>query len=417
MTAALPSLLISIPPGVIDLGWGHPSPRLHPAGELAEAARHALRRQSPVPLQYGATQGYGQLLESLAAYLSGQDAYGPGAVRPESLFLTAGASQGIDLAATILARAGDTVFVEEPTYYLIGQIFLDHGLQICGVPTDAHGLDTGALAAMLAGGNIPRLLYTIPAYQNPGGSVLPLERRRHLIDLARRYGFTILADEVYQLLHYGPPPPPPLAMLDAATADNDTDASAKADASADAKAGAPAAGRAISLGSFSKILAPGLRLGWLHAAPGVIRQFADSGLAASGGGLNHFAATLAHSMLELDLLPANIARLRQIYGERHDAVAELLQGELAGAFDFAPPGGGYFFWLTCRHDAGDAAPAVDTAALLPAAQAAGVSYRPGPAFSAAGGFRNALRIAISLYETGDLIKALRRLTAVIRAGA
>jgi len=406
MTAALPSLLISIPPGVIDLGWGHPSLRLHPAGELAEAARHALRRQSPVPLQYGATQGYGPLLESLAAYLSGQDAYGPGAVRPETLFLTAGASQGIDLAATILARAGDTVFVEEPTYYLIGQIFLDHGLQICGVPTDAHGLDTGALAAMLAGGNIPRLLYTIPAYQNPAGSVLPLERRRHLIDLARRYGFTILADEVYQLLHYGPPPPPPLAMLDAATADTD--------ASANAKAGAPAAGRAISLGSFSKILAPGLRLGWLHAAPGVIRQFADSGLAASGGGLNHFAATLAHSMLELDLLPANIVRLRQIYGERHDAVAELLQGELAGAFDFSPPGGGYFFWLTCRH-AADAAPAVDTAALLPAAQAAGVSYRPGPAFSAAGGFRNALRIAISLYETGDLIEALRRLTAVIRA--
>ena len=167
MTAALPSLLISIPPGVIDLGWGHPSPRLHPAGELAEAARHALRRQPPVPLQYGATQGYGPLLESLAAYLSGQDAYGPGVVRPESLFLTAGASQGIDLAATILARAGDTVFVEEPTYYLIGQIFLDHGLKICGVPTDAQGLDTGALAAMLAGGNIPRLLYTIPGLPEP----------------------------------------------------------------------------------------------------------------------------------------------------------------------------------------------------------------------------------------------------------
>ena len=96
-------------------------------------------------------------------------------------------------------------------------------------------------------------------------------------------------------------------------------------------------------------------------------------------------------------------------------MAELLQGELAGAFDFAPPGGGYFFWLTCRH--ADAAPVVDTAALLPAAQAAGVSYRPGPAFSAAGGFRNALRIAISLYETDELIKGLRRLTAVIRAGA
>ena len=115
MTAPLPSLLISISDGVIDLGWGHPSPRLHPTDSLAAAAQSVLGTQSAVPLQYGAVQGFGPLLESLAAYLSTQESYG-GPVAPDSLFLTAGASAAIDLAATLYATAGDTVIVEEPTY-------------------------------------------------------------------------------------------------------------------------------------------------------------------------------------------------------------------------------------------------------------------------------------------------------------
>ena len=385
MPTTLPSLLISIPDGVIDLGWGHPSPRLHPAVAMATAAEYALRQQGAVPLQYGAVQGYGPLLESLAGYLSTQDAYGGRRVDPTSLFLTAGASQAIDLAATIFARAGDTVLVEEPTYYLIGQIFVDHGLRVLGVPADGDGLDTDALAAMLAEGIRPRLLYVIPAYQNPNGSVLAPPRRRQLVALAQQYGFTILADEVYQLLHYGPPPPPPLAMLD------------------DSPDGCVA-----SLGSFSKILAPGLRAGWIQGAPGIIRRFTGAGLPASGGGLSHFAATLAHAMLELGLLPANIANLRQVYGERRDATAELLRSEMPDWATFNAPGGGYFFWLTLPEG-------IDAGTLLPAAQTAGVSYRPGTAFSAAGGFRNALRIAISLYETDELAEGLRRLAGVIRA--
>ncbi|MXZ90751.1 MAG: PLP-dependent aminotransferase family protein [Chloroflexi bacterium] len=384
MTSPLPSLLISIPHGVIDLGWGHPSPRLHPAEILATATQSALAQQSVVPLQYGAVQGFGPLLESLAAYLSGQEAYA-GQVSPASLFLTAGASQAIDLATTLFARPGDTVLVEEPTYYLIEQIFVDHGLNVVGVPTDADGLDTDALADLLAAGDVPRprLLYTIPTYQNPNGSVLTLPRRRRLIELARQYGFIVLADEVYQLLHYGPPPPPPLAMLD----DSPN-------------------GCVISLGSFSKILSPGLRLGWVHAVPDVIRRFVDSGVAASGGGLNHFAATLAHAALELDLLPENVAQLRRVYGQRHDDLARILRSELDDAVDFTPPGGGYFYWLTLRHG-------INTDTLLPLAREAGVSYRPGTAFSSAGSFTDSLRVSFSLYETDQLAEGIRRLASVI----
>ena len=380
MTSSLPSLLISIPDGVIDLGWGHPSPRLHPTAALDAAAQSVLRTQSAVPLQYGAVQGFGPLLESLAAYLSTQPAYGS-SVSPDSLFLTAGASAAIDLATTLYATAGDTVIVEEPTYYLIEQIFLDHGLNVVGVPTDADGLLTEALAELLASDDSPRpkLLYTIPTYQNPNGSVLPLHRRRHLIDLAQRHDFTIIADEVYQLLHYGPPPPPPMAMLD-----DSPD------------------GCAISLGSFSKILSPGLRLGWVHAAPAMIRRFVKSGVAASGGGLSHFAATLAHGMLELGLLQENIHTLRRTYGQRHDDVADLLRSQFSDTVQFTPPGGGYFYWLTLADGA-------NTDALLPAARKTGVSYRPGAAFSASGAFTDALRISISLYETDELAEGIRRL--------
>ncbi len=386
MSAFLPSLLMSIPDGVIDLGWGHPSPRLHPTEALAAATQRVLGQQSAVPLQYGAVQGFGPLLESLAEYLSGEESYG-GAVEPESLFLTAGASAAIDLATTLYTTAGDTVIVEEPTYYLIEQIFVDHGLNVVGVPTDADGLDTGALASLLESGESPRpkLLYSIPTYQNPNGSVLPLRRRRHLIALARRHGFTIIADEVYQLLHYGAPPPPPLAMLDDAPD-----------------------GCAISLGSFSKVLSPGLRLGWVHANPKIIRRFVDSGVAASGGGLSHFAATIAHATLEMGILQENIDTLRRVYGQRHDAMADLIRGELPGLADFTPPGGGYFYWLTL----GDG---TNTDELLTAAREAGVSYRPGTAFSASGSFTDALRVSISLYETDELAEGMRRLGSALES--
>ena len=181
MTDLLPALLISVPEGVIDLGWGHPSPRLHPLAAMQQAAAHVFAHTRVAALQYGAEQGFGPLLESLAAFLSQQDAYGM-PVEPETLFLTCGASQALDMACTLLTHAGDTVFVEEPTYYLVQRIFADHHLNVIGVPTDADGLCPDALDAMLTDPTLPRptLLYTIPTFQNPSGS--PPDRRgpRHV---------------------------------------------------------------------------------------------------------------------------------------------------------------------------------------------------------------------------------------------
>ena len=381
----LPSLLISIPDGVIDLGWGHPSPHLHPTGMLRRATEIALADDTPIPLQYGATQGYGPLLHSLAAFLSAQDSY-TSAVSSDELFLTAGSSQAIDHATTLFTRTGDTVFVEEPTYYLIQSIFEDHGLNVIGVPTDANGLRIDALAEMLESPGTPRpaMLYIIPTYQNPSGSVLPSDRRRKLVELARQHNFLILADEVYNLLHYGEPPPPPIASFDTSEE-----------------------GCAISLGSFSKILGPGLRTGWLHARPAIVRRFANAGLTISGGGLNHFTSTLVHAVLERGMLHDNIARLRRAYAERVSAMTAALREHIGDAVDFTPPGGGYFFWLTFTDG-------TNTDTLLPIAHEHGVNYRPGTAFSASGAFTNAIRLAFALYEPADLTEGIRRIAQAHR---
>jgi len=382
----LPSLLISIPEGVIDLGWGHPSPRLHPVDTLRRAAKIALVDGAPVPLQYGATQGYGPLLHSLAEFLSAQESYAS-TVSPDELFLTAGASQAIDHATTLFTQAGDTVFVEEPTYYLIQSIFEDHGLNVVGVPTDSNGLRTDALEAVLEDEDIPnpKMLYIIPTYQNPSGSVLPADRRRKLVELAQQYNFIVLADEVYHLLHYGESPPPPIASFD----DSDE-------------------GCVLSLGSFSKILAPGLRTGWIHARPPIIQRFATAGLTISGGGLNHFTSTLVHAVLEHGMLHDNIARLRRTYAERVSAMTAALRQHLGDAVDFTAPGGGYFFWLTF-------AEGTNTDDLLPVAQERGVNYRPGTAFSASGGFTDAIRLAFALYEPDMLAEGIRRIAQAHRA--
>ena len=381
----LPSLLISIPEGVIDLGWGHPSPHLHPTAMLRRAAEIALADGAPVPLQYGATQGYGPLLHSLAAFLTEQESY-LSAVSPDELFLTAGASQAIDHATTLFTGTGDTVFVEEPTYYLIQSIFEDHGLNVVGVPTDSNGLRIDALKAMLEDGDIPnpKMLYIIPTYQNPSGSVLPFDRRRKLVELARQHNFLILADEVYNLLHYGDPPPPPIASFD-----HSDD------------------GCVISLGSFSKILGPGLRTGWLHARPPIIQRFATAGLTISGGGLSHFTSTLIHAVLEHGMLQDNITLLRRAYAERVSAMTAALREHLGDAVEFTPPGGGYFFWLTFNDG-------TNTDDLLPVAHEHGVNYRPGTAFSASGAFTNAIRLAFALYEPDDLTEGIRRIAQAHR---
>ena len=372
----LPSVLVSIKDGVIDLGWGHPSSRLHPVGAIKMAAERLLAADDTEPLQYGATQGFGPFLESLAGFLSRQPAYGM-VVDPHDLFLTAGASQGLDLACTLYAPAGSTVVVEEPTYFVIEKIFRDRDLNVVGVPTDSRGMLVTELEKLLFDGLKPSLVYIIPTFQNPTGVCLSDDRRTELISLANKFDFYILADEVYQLIHFDELPPKPLFSFDQGN-------------------------RVISFGSFSKILAPGLRIGWIHAAPEIIKRFSDAALTFSGGGFNHFASALVREVMDLGLLDKHVSVLREEYLIRSEAMDQSLQHYLGSEIEYTRPDGGYYFWITFPEN-------FDSDRLLNSAEMAGVSYRPGNSFSESGRFSRQIRLAYTLFEVDELKEGISRL--------
>jgi 2-aminoadipate transaminase len=373
-----PSTTQAVPrKGVIDLSIGHPAPELLPLPLVRRATRSALSSPDASMLQYGFEQGDAGLRSSLAAFLS--DGYGfP--VGPEELFVSNGVSQALDLICTLFTRPGDRVLVEDPTYFLALRIFADHGLQVTGLPTDEEGLLPEAVERELAAGR-PALLYVVPTYQNPGGRTLSETRRVRLAELAREHGFLVLADEVYHLLSYDAAPPRAMACL----ADR---------------------GNVLSLGSFSKILAPGLRLGWVQGAAEPLARLARCGLLDSGGGLNPFVSSVVGAALRQGLVCEHLRRAIGEYRARSRALAAALRESLPAGLDVPEPAGGFFLWLQLP-------PGADSAALLPQALARGVAFVPGDRFSSTRSFANFLRLSFSYYGPDQLAEGARRLASLL----
>lgn len=366
------------PPGTINLGIGQPSADLLPVDLVATAMASFGQAAQPLELNYGAREGDVRFLQALAEFLS--TGYGA-PVDPQSLFVTGGNSQALDMVSTVFARPGDTVFVEEPSYFLAFNIFRDHGLNIVGVPMDEQGIDTAALRRLLRT-HRPALLYTIPSFHNPGGQCLAGERREELLALSRQHDFVLVADEVYQLLHYAEPPPPPLG------------------------AGCER-GNVVSLGSFSKILGPGMRLGWIQASADLRTKLQDSGFVNSGGSINHIASHIVRHALRLGLMEPHLARLRQVYGQRLNVMQEALQKHFSGIARWQTPFGGYFFWL--RFD-----PDMDLAALREDARKAETGFQPGSLFSSTGDLKHCMRLCFAHYGEDDLREGIRRIRSVIQ---
>ena len=372
-----------VPSGLIDMSLGHPDPSLLPLDLMKTAAEHRLGQGDPLLLQYGYEKGDGSFRCALADFLGRK--YGI-AVTEEALFVSNGVSQALDLLCTLFTRPGDLVYVEEPTYFLALRIFADHQLEIRGIPTDEQGLDTDMVEKNLeqdgAAGRRPVFLYTIPTHQNPAGTVLPPERRGRLVDLSREHGFLILADEVYHLLTYTEHPPSPMASF-----------------------GTEAA--VYSLGSFSKILAPGLRLGWIQAAPDRLDPLVTCGLLDSGGGLNPFTSSLVRSALERGLQDRHLSRLRETYGERV-AVVDTALRPFTDILRYRRPHGGFYFWLELPD-------AVDVNELLEISRQRGVRFMPGARFSSKGEQVHRIRLSFSYYGTEDLAEGIRRLGKCLRS--
>jgi DNA-binding transcriptional MocR family regulator len=361
---------------MIDFGLGQPQLSLLPLDILQQAATHRLSQGDADILQYGSQQGDGHFRLTLAQFLSEQ--YDT-PVEPEHLFITGGVSQALEMVCSLLTRPGDTIFVEEPSYFLALRIFADHHLNIVGVPIDEDGLIIDALREKLSQYR-PTFVYTIPTFHNPSGYTLAADRREELVRLSEQHNFLILADEVYHLLAYAVAPPPPLASYDRA-------------------------GTVLSLGSFSKILAPGLRLGWMQAQPQVLEPFLLCGFLDSGGGLNPFLSSIVNSVIELGLQHQQLAHLKKTYQGRIVALSEALRQQIP-PFTFAEPGGGFFIW-------GHFPAGVDTTSLLPEATKYEVGFQPGPKFSSTGSLKNYLRLSFAYYGVEDLVEGVTRLARVV----
>jgi 2-aminoadipate transaminase len=372
MTTPFSTIQNQVPADVIDLGLGDPSLSLLPLDLIREAAQFRLSQADNSFLQYGAEQGDGHFRVALAAFLS--KGYGFDTA-PESLFVTNGISKALDLICTLFTEAGDTIFVEEPTYFLALRIFADHRLNVISVDTDKNGLSIEALEEKLAEFQ-PKFLYLIPTFQNPTGSTLPQAQRERLVQLAKEYGFIIVADEVYQLLSYTQRPPKSFsAYVDVENV--------------------------ISLGSFSKILAPGLRLGWLQAHPDKIKRFNICGLLDSGGGMNPFTSAVVSAIIESGGLEDNVNKLVKIYGARLHIMKSALRQHLP-ELQYSVPEGGYFFWLRFPET-------TDARELRRHAQSYKVDFRPGTLFSSRDGLKNRMRLCFVHYGEEKIEEGILRL--------
>ena len=368
----LPTVQNPIPSDMIDLGLGDPNPAFLPVEALARAAQERLQPGDSSYLQYGIEQGDGYFRLALAQFLSRNYVL---PITSESLFITNGVSSALALLCTCFTQAGDTIFVEEPTYFLALKIFADYHLKIVPIPMDESGLNIDALKENLTKHH-PKFLYTIPIHHNPSGITLTEARRAQLIKLTQQYHFLLIADEVYQLLTYNGRPPRPFAAY--INIEN-----------------------IISLGSFSKILAPGLRLGWIQAHPRILQRLIASGQLDSGGGMNPFTSAIVRGMIEAGNLDTNLQKLINTYRRRLIKMDSLLTEHLP-ALSYAVPQGGYFFWVGLP-DSMDAVDFRNRAKLL------NVGFRPGTLFSCAGGLHNYIRLCFAYYDEEYLEQGILRL--------
>jgi 2-aminoadipate transaminase len=361
-----------VPSDMIDLGLGDPSPALFPLEALARAAQERFQQGDPSFLQYGAEQGDGYFRLALARFLN-RNYHLP--AESENIFITAGVSSALDLLCTCFTQSGDTIFIEEPTYFLAPKIFTDHRLKMVSIPIDENGLRIEALEEKLTKYR-PKFLYTIPIHHNPSGAILNEDRRAQLIDLARKHNFLILADEVYQLLSYGTHTPPPFAAyIDLENI--------------------------VSLGSFSKIFAPGLRLGWVQASMVIMQRLVTSGLLDSGGGMSPFTSAIARGVIESGDLDAHLQNLIRIYRQRLIKMDGLLRKHLP-AVTYTVPQGGYFFWVRLPES-------INAVEFRKQARLLKVDVRPGSLFSSEGGLQNFMRLCFAYYDEERIEQGVLRL--------
>jgi DNA-binding transcriptional MocR family regulator len=359
-------------PGIISFAGGFPDPAMFDVAGIQAAANQALTDEPGAALQYGATEGYQSLREQLSAFMVGKGM----AVAPGELIVTTGSQQALDLLGKTMISPGDKVIVEGPTFLATIQCFRLYGAELISAPIDEYGVKTDALEQLIAQ-HKPKFVYLIPNFGNPSGALLTLERRQHVLAMAVKYNTLIVEDDPYGDLYFGEPPPPSLLTL---------------------SADVPGCRDLIAYcGSLSKVLSPGLRVGWMAAQPALLanavmcKQFSDAHTST-------FAQATAAQYLKAGGMPGALATVRSVYAERALAMGRAITRELGDAVAFTQPEGGLFFWARLTGARGQVSHAADFARR---AIEQGVAFVPGAPFYAANPDPSTFRLS---FATADLAK-------------
>ncbi|WP_143763053.1 PLP-dependent aminotransferase family protein [Ramlibacter tataouinensis] len=368
-------------PGIISFAGGFPDSAMFDVEGLRQASAKALAEEPGGALQYGATEGYEPLRTELAAFMR---AKGVRDIGPEGLVVTTGSQQALDLLGKTLVDPGDKVIVEGPTFLATIQCFRLYGAEVISAPIDAHGVQTDSLEQLMAQ-HRPKFVYLIPTFGNPSGALLGLERRRKVLELAVKYQTLVVEDDPYGDLYFGEAPPPSILALT-----NEVPGSREL---------------VVHCGSLSKVLSPGLRVGWLIAPHELLgkavmcKQFSDAHTST-------FAQATAAQYLKSGRMPGTLRQVRRAYAQRAQAMGDALQRELGDAIEFTQPRGGLFFWARLTGAGGRIQ---DAGEFARRAIEQGVAFVPGAPFFATEPDASALRLSFATADVGRIDEGMARL--------
>ncbi len=373
-------------PGIISFAGGFPDSALFDVEGIRAASQQALQDAPGAALQYGATEGHQPLREQLAAFMARKGVAG---VAPDNLIVTTGSQQALDLLGKTLINPGDKVIVEGPTFLATIQCFRLYGAKLISAPIDGEGVDTEALEKLIAE-HRPKFVYLIPTFGNPSGALLGLARRKKVLELAVKYQTLVVEDDPYGDLYFGDTPPPPslLALSDQVPGSREL---------------------LVHCGSLSKVLSPGLRVGWMVAPAALLanatmcKQFSDAHTST-------FAQATAACYLQSGRLPTTLAKVRAVYAERAQAMGETLREQLGDALAFVQPQGGLFFWARLT---GAGSKLQDGNAFAKRAIEQGVAFVPGAPFFCAQPDQATLRLSFATADVEHIREGVARLAKAL----
>jgi 2-aminoadipate transaminase len=358
-------LKVTEQPDMISFGGGFPASEVFPVEEFKRACNYVLEHNGASALQYGGTDGYVPLREMIARH-SNQIGIN---VDVDNILITSGSQQALDLLGKIFINRGDRILVESPTYLGALQAWNAYGAEYITVPTDDQGMRTDMLEEALRIG--PKFIYVLPNFQNPTGTTLPVERRQQLIELADRYGVPIIEDDPYGQLRFEGEDLPAVELLDSRMREQN----------------GTYTGNVIYLSTFSKILAPGLRLAWVIAPKEVMRKLS---LAKQGTDLHTstFNQIVTHEVGQHGFIDQHVKLIQKVYCERRNAMLDALEEHMPEEISWTHPQGGLFLWLTLPEQ-------FNATEMLPEAIEEKVAYVPGEFFHPDGSGKNTMRLNFS----------------------